>query len=151
MAYINYTDEQKNTITKAVCDEIQLSATPISEICKRHNISYHALRSWSLDNDDFAYRLIEAQTERAWQYIDEAMALIDSAPIFFEDSRGNRHESSVALNKIRYQVEHRRKMAEILSQEIFGNYWYQIKEVMRQLKLLQQKAEKLDSYPSHKF
>lgn len=141
--------KKKKAIAEAVCSEIQQTATPIYEICKRHSIDYLTLYNWAKESENFSELLYEAQTDRAWRIMDEAEELIDSAPTYFEDSRGNRHESSAALNKIRSQVEHRYKMAETLSPEIFGDYRYQIKEINKGLAQMKKDIKEL-TYTANK-
>lgn len=136
----DFTEEQKGEILTSVCEAIQSTLMPITEICKQQKTNFRSVELWGADNKEWRNMLQAALTQRAWRYAENAISIIDNTPTYFEDTRGNRHESSVALNKAKYQADIRFKLAETLAPETFGNLRYLLRDIEKRIAELEKQT-----------
>jgi hypothetical protein len=136
MIFKAYSEEQKDNIVNSICNDIQRSLTPITELCKQKGIVFRTIERWCDDKEEWHAMLIGAVTQRAWRYAEDAIGIIDNVQPFFEDNKGNRHDSNASVNKAKHQAEFRLKLAEILAPDTFGNLnlRYEIKEAKMDIK-----------------
>jgi hypothetical protein len=107
------------------------------------SVSYWAVREWAKKDGEIATLLGRALLGRAETYHKMAHEVLQKIEDFWTDKNGITRERMQAVNKAKLIVEHYRWHASKMCPEIYGDYYYEIKQMENKIKDI---STKLDEY-----